>query len=844
MALRSKVLEVVPRGTLAWEEDATAPPLPHHDELVHDLRRLRERGLLRIRELELPALSAVTARLRVGPTRSEARAAEGVLRSACDRLGDDDFGHAARTLFGLVQGTIGHSPTDLRERAAAVFDRSAETFRKHQERLIVARLADELLILADVQEPRAATGATPGRPTVGVPGGPGALGGAPRRGTHFAGRESDIAAVTEALVRRRGDAGSPSVCVIHGMAGVGKTALALEVTARLGDGTENVLVLDLHGGSVAGPEDPADLLERLLRRMGVVSERIPSHVDDRKALWSEVASSRRMILVLDDARDAGQVVPLLPAAAWQVLVTSRDRLVGLDEAVHVRLGVMPRRDGVLLLATVAGLEVPDGDGLADEPLSRVAERCGDLPLALRIAAARLRADPHETVESLLDRLSGEHGRLAELDDGRRSVSASLRTAVEALAGPARAAFMLFGQFPELELTPEIAAALLDRPVHRGRHILDALFDRHLIDRVDAQHYRFHDLVSQFAREEDGGTIEPDEVAAATRRLGGYMLSAVSVADEWLNPYRARIEPPAAGDAVALGRLVRRPADALDALDWIRREEANAAAVCLMTGDRGADILCWQLAYALRGWFFIAKRWTTWLRTHEAALAATRRLGDRRAEATTLRNLGLANLEQERIAEATERFEEARLLFHEVGDADGAHNTLVDLAWVAFARGRYAGFRADMRTALDFYAATGNRRNAAITGRGLALGLVASGRSREAVALLRDAVTEFRALGLEVDRVVALNNLGIALTADGDLSAARRAHEEALAGATGCGSTFEAARAEAGLGKLAAAGDPAAAERHLATALEAYERLGAPQAERLRSVSAPAAAPGC
>lgn len=798
--------------------------LPAHADLVRELRRLREKGLLRIRELDLPALEAVAtaadSREPFGP-----RAVEGLLRRATDRLGDDDLGTATRTLFGLVQGTIGHKPTDLRERAAEVFFVSPETFRKDRERLIVSRLADELLTMAgDDRESLAAPTEpprlSPERPAI-DPGPP--VAGLPADPATFVGRTAELAAVVAAF--DPDDPRGVRVCVIHGIAGVGKSALAVRAARRLAERfPDGVMFLDLHGHSPdRPPEAPADVLGRLLQRVGVAPDRVSGHVDDRSALLSQALGGRRVLLVLDDAQDVSHLRPLIPASpGCGVIVTSRNRLAGLDEAAHVRLDRLPRTDSLRLFADVAGLARMDD---ADDVVQAIAAACADLPLALRVAAARHRLEGDETLGELAVRLADETGRLAELEDGARSVAAAFSVSCATLPAAGRHAFAVLSLHPGTSISPPAAAAMTAEAPERLRRTLVVLLDRHLLERFGGR-YTYHDLMAVFARELATELLTSDERQQAFRRLADYYLVTAQHADRLLTPHRHQVEievhfPPAG---------LSPPATYAEALAWVRAEEESLVAVCRSAGERGLDTLCWQLAYTLRGWFFLAKRWRVWELTHEAALTSARRLGDRGAEAMTLNNLGLAAIEQNRLDVAARRYEAALALFREVGDRYGEHTAIANLAWLAFADGRYEEFVADLRTAFEFYDAHQERRNAAITLRGMALGELAAGRPRDAVEHLHAALAEFQALGgLPLDVAMTFNNLGEAYAADGALAEARRSHEEAVVIARDAGTTFEEARARLRLGDLAAAaGDTTAALAEWRAASTIYGDLRSPE----------------
>jgi len=266
------------------------------------------------------------------------------------------------------------------------------------------------------------------------------------------------------------------------------------------------------------------------------------------------------------------------------------------------------------------------------------------------------------------------------------------------------------------------------------------------------------------------------------------------------------------------------------------ELPNLVAACQAAATSGLDTQCWQLAYTMRGFFFLTKRWDPWIMTHELALAAARRLGDRRAEATTLNNIGLAALEQRRLAAAAAHYRHALRLFREVGDEHGEYVTLANLAWILFYRRRYAEFLGEIQRTLDFYLRTGRHRNAAITQRGIALAELEVGRVTDATRRLHQVLAEFGRLGLRLDETMTLNALGEAYARSGDLRGALDWHERALESSRLCGSAFELARAHHRLGQLAADPpdpDPDSARDHWAQALANYEALGAPQAAELR-----------
>ncbi|MDA0635602.1 helix-turn-helix domain-containing protein [Nonomuraea sp. MCN248] len=296
------------------------------------------------------------------------------------------------------------------------------------------------------------------------------------------------------LADRPASPSAPVACV-SGMAGVGKTALAVHAAHRLAPlFPDGQLFVDLHGHArAAAPVEPGTALARMLRALGVPGERIPWHPDDRAALYRSVLAGRRVLIVLDDAADERRLHPLLPAGpGCHVIVTSRRRLTWDGEARGVPLDVLAVPDAVALFSRLAGLDA----GAPEGELAEVVRRCGLLPLAIRIAAARLLARPAWDVRHLLDRLAWD--RLTELADGRHSVAAALDRSYERLPADQRRAYRLLGTGCPADFGPGTAAALLDTSTPRAGRLLDQLLDVHLLQETAPCRYRMHDLVHEHA----------------------------------------------------------------------------------------------------------------------------------------------------------------------------------------------------------------------------------------------------------------------------------------------------------------------------------------------------------
>ncbi|HYH32556.1 MAG TPA: helix-turn-helix domain-containing protein [Pseudonocardia sp.] len=330
----------------------------------------------------------------------------------------------------------------------------------------------------------------------------------------FTGRGRDLAAL-----ERAGEQPGAVLVGVDGMAGVGKTALAVHAahrwSARYPDGQ---IFLDLQGYTRgAEPVEPADALDRLLRSLGVSGPRVPPGLDDRAALYRSRLAGRRVLVLLDNAVSESQVGPLLPGSPdCLVLVTSRRRLAGLDLTLAHSLDVLAPADAVALLVDSCGGRRA---AASDAQLVELVELCGRLPLAIRIAAARLRSRPPGSVAHLVDRLRGH--RLAELEAGDRSVAAALDLTYARLGPELRRTYRALALHPGADLDLDAAVALTARPVVHVRRLLDQLLDAHALYEPAPGRYRFHDLTrAHAATVANGEAARPGRSAAAGLRRHG------------------------------------------------------------------------------------------------------------------------------------------------------------------------------------------------------------------------------------------------------------------------------------------------------------------------------------
>jgi DNA-binding SARP family transcriptional activator len=755
-------------------------------------------------------------------------------RAAIEALAAIEFGLGRfDDVVSLLRDEVAAGP--VRERMAALMIDALTALGRRDDAGEIYRMARTRLASEQGLEPgdqleaahrRALEGTAPAAASATFSGAP--ISGLPRLDPHFTGRETELATLTAALV-----AGGRPLCAIYGMGGSGKTALAVRAAHSLTEVfADGAIFLDLHGFTEQRASLPAaEALDRLLRRMRVDGGSIPADFDERGALFRDLVTGRRMLFVLDNAYDAAQVSPLLPDAdGCAVIVSSRRRLAALDDAIALPLQMLAEAEAAELFRSVAGqrrVRIEPGSG---PTLARVIERCGRLPLAVRIAAARYREPSQRSLADLAEKLSDEGERLTELDDGDRSVAASFRVSLNDLTAGLKRTFGLLAIDPGADFDVLAVAALAELPPNQATRDLAQLADRHLIAEHAPGRYCFHDLIGVFARQYALEALSDDDRDAATRRLADYLLRAADAADSLITPHRYRVPLQLLDRTAVLPSL----GDYDEAFAWLSAEQGNLTDTCLAACAAGLDAPGWQLAYTLRGFYFLTKSWQPWITTYEAAQGAAQRCGDLRAEALIVNNLGLAHLERGRRDLARACYQQALELFAAAKDPVGENTARANIAWLLLSGGKFAEFLTQVRSVLDFYVEQGNERSAAITQRGIGLAESELGMVEESVADLRRALEVFTRLELRLDIAMTWNRLGETYQRAGDDRRAADSFAEALAASGQSGSDYETARAHYRLGQLEVrAGDRDSARDHLTQALDRFRELRVPLAAAAR-----------
>jgi tetratricopeptide (TPR) repeat protein len=561
----------------------------------------------------------------------------------------------------------------------------------------------------------------------------------------FTGRDEQVKRLGDLLsgTGASGDPGAVRIAVVAGAGGLGKTSLAVHaahrVRRRFPDGQ---LYVDLLGATAA-PFPPADVLARFLRDLGVDGRDIPVDEDERAARYRTTLARRRMLVVLDNARDAAQVRPLLPGSASSaVLVTTRNRMPDLASTKLVDLHVLDDDEALQLFVKVVGEE-----RVAAEPeaTAELLDACAGLPLAIRICAARLVTRSGWTIRAMAGRLHDEHRRLDEMRAGDLAVRASFQVSFASLPpstdkqgiDPARA-FCLLGLWQGPSISYAAAAALFGVPEYSAQDALEVLVDTHLLESVAQDRYRFHDLLRVYAAERAvDDLLAAERDAAVTRLLTWYMRTADAGATA-VAPQRYNVPLDAAADDDVLPLSF---ATSEEALAWYDDERANLVAATRQAAGSRLHEIAWRLPAPLFQMFSSRGNWADCIATSRIALESARQAGDRQGEAWILNNLGDA-LGFTRHSEGIDYLERSLAIRREVGDRMGEAQSANNLADAYHWLGRTDEALELYRRALELNRAVGYRLGEGIALVNLGWMLVDLGRAGEAIDYLRQAREAF------------------------------------------------------------------------------------------------------
>ncbi|WFF03668.1 BTAD domain-containing putative transcriptional regulator [Micromonospora sp. WMMD964] len=576
----------------------------------------------------------------------------------------------------------------------------------------------------------------------------------------FVGREPELARIVAAVARTGHELrhASSRVVLVHGAAGSGKTALAHTAGHRLRlryPGGQ--LYADL-GGASAEPASPTAVLGRFLRALGVPVDRIGGDLVEDSALLRTELAGRRMLVVLDNASDAAQVLPLLPGTGRSdVLVTSRWLLRGLEVAASVPLGTLTAAESLEMIAAAAGGERVAADARSARELTGV---CGHLPLALRIAGARLASRPSWAIGDLVQRLRDESGRLAQLDDGSTSVLASFQLSYDSLSEPARRAFRLCALHPAQDFGVTATGALLDTDDATAERILDELLDANMLLQYSAHRFRFHDLLRLYAGKLVEAEISRSRHDAFARLLASYA-ERVTAAMDWVLPQMVRLS----GHSRPEGQFP----DEKGAAAWLAAETTALVLLAEQAArDDGLADFAWRIADQLRGYFLVNPHVDGWTRIVGAGWSAAERSADRRARAAMLMSRGQVRSMVGRDLEGLEDALTALRLAQECGWDAAAAYLSHNIGWQYYEFGRLADAETWFGRALDLTASEplGHIRATVLNGIGMIM--LDRGRCEDAATSLTAALEINKATGRARSALVNRGNLASVLRQRGEL----------------------------------------------------------------------------
>ncbi|HEX6686525.1 MAG TPA: BTAD domain-containing putative transcriptional regulator [Candidatus Limnocylindrales bacterium] len=583
---------------------------------------------------------------------------------------------------------------------------------------------------------------------------------------HFVGRQGDLD-----WLDRTSLASAPAMVVtaIAGAAGVGKTALAVRWAHRVADlFPDGQLYLNLRGYDPGPPLRPLEALVYFLRCLGVPREQMPTELEEASARYRAILVDREMLIVLDNARSADQVRPLLPGSAGsQVLVTSRDRLSGLvahDGAKRLTLGLLPDEHALTLLRHALGDTRIDAE---PEAVARVIALCGGLPLALRIAAANLADRPTLPIGVYADSIA-EGCRIAALSitgDEDRAVKAVLDHSYDALPLAAQRIFRLLGLVPGSDFTVEAVAALAGGTPAQATTALETLASAHLVEQPSPPRYTLHDLVREYAQGRAGG--EPPETLT---RLLRYLRDMAEHANSFI----------VSSGPVAETSLAPQLHSAAEAMAWFEAERANLTAASSAAARAGLAELACEIASPMGHFFHFGSYIGDWISTFEVAFAAVEHLGETPAKYFILNSLGNAYNRASRFEEAASALQRAIDGREALDDQRGAGSSRFNLASVYERLGRYEEALVLHESALaTFRKYEAADYEALVLGAGLSNVYQRMGLWDKALDCLLQALVMVRESGSPFAIIRTLNNLGWTYRRMGTLALAQQHLNEGL-----------------------------------------------------------------
>jgi DNA-binding SARP family transcriptional activator len=598
----------------------------------------------------------------------------------------------------------------------------------------------------------------------------------PRDIASFTGRGAELGRLLGHLVSAAAGGGVVGICAIGGMAGIGKTTLAVHAAHRLAERfPDGQLFLPLHAHTPGQrPVDPSDALAALLLAAGIGARQIPAGLEARAAQWRDYLAGKRVLLVLDDAAGHEQVRPLLPGAAGSlVLVTSRRRLAALEDAEVISLDTLSAVEATELLARLAGRP---GLEAGDAGVSEITRLCGYLPLAIGILARQLHHHPAWTTADLAAELAAAKDRLRLMRAEETSVAAAFDLSYQDLPDDQQRLFRRLGLHPGPDIDARAAAALDSTTLDAARRGLEGLYDQHLITEPAPGRYRLHDLLREHAR----ALAAADDAAAreaATARLLDYYLHTALAASKHIatRSFAIRTLPAAQPPGCAPPISTRQ-----QAFSWLEAERANLHAAAVYAAASARPRHAMLIPAAMAGFLDIRGHWDQGLALHRIALAAARQAGDRAGQAQALMQLSRMQIMTSDLAAAAAALQQALELYQGMGDRAGQAEATNAIGFAHQLTGNYPAAAARQRQALELFGGLGHRAGQAAALNDLGSVHWMTGDYPAAATSVTQALELFRDLGHRPGEGEALINLSTVQKLTGDHPAAAATLQQALA----------------------------------------------------------------
>jgi DNA-binding SARP family transcriptional activator/tetratricopeptide (TPR) repeat protein len=623
----------------------------------------------------------------------------------------------------------------------------------------------------------------------------------------FTGRTRELAELAA------GGASLGGIVAIEGMPGVGKTTLAVKLAHELAERYPDArLHLHLHAHDPQRPpQNPAAALSELLRAVGVAPRDIPRELSHRVRLWHRVMEGRRALILLDDAADSSQVLPLLPGNPdCQVIITARRHLTGIDRIGHYRLAVLPDEDAARLFIRIAASDT----ALPPAAVSEVVRLCGGLPLVIGQAATRLRDKQVSSIETLIEDLRRPYEDIAGPPDP--VPSGAFELSFHCLPLTQRHIFKQMGLSPASELTAPAVAVLTDVPVADAERSLIDFVDHYLLEEISPGRYQMHDLVRQYARMRAMKEDSPSDRRRAVSRMLDFYLSKADLADRMLYPHHERTDVIMADQTIEIDRFDDEEA----AMDWLKDERKNLFHLIQYASDHKWNSHVIDFAGTVARYFDSVSLWeeaeviqrlalkvalsldlpqatartrlnlsvVQWRIGHvdESLVEANevqdiaRRTQDPVVEAAALDQIGLVKWSCSNYREALAYFAEAHDIYRKTGCSHGAAESLNHVGMMLAQTGRLQEALRNFENALEIYESIGDKRGVATAMSNLANTYLQLGSHRDAYKFFRRSQDIYRALPGRRNQAILKNNLGDVERYRGKLNSALKYYREALA----------------------------------------------------------------